>query len=47
MPYHIIKVPGGYKVENMENKRRYSDYPLSLKIAKRQLAAMYIHTKEK
>ena len=40
MPYHIIKVSGGYKV--IKNDGTYmSYYPLSLETAKAQLRALY------
>lgn len=45
MPYHIVKVPGGYMVENKETKRRYSLHPQTLSVAKKQLIALNIHTK--
>lgn len=45
MPFHIVKVPGGYMVENKETKRRYSLHPLKLSVAKKQLSALYIYIK--
>jgi hypothetical protein len=45
MPYKIVKVKGGYKVQNMDTRKFYSTYPLSLEIAKKQILALLIHTR--
>lgn len=45
MPYHIIKVMGGYKVQNKVTKRVYSNHPQSYDMAVRQLRALYAHFK--
>ena len=42
MPYKIVKVSGGYKVENTENKKHYSNYALTKKMAERQMLALNI-----
>ena len=47
MPYHIVASQGGYYVENVDTKRRYSLHPLPLATAKKQLAALQIHAPDK
>ena len=50
MPYKIVEVPGSkpkrYFVETISTKRRHSKEPLTLPMAKKQLAALEINTKE-
>jgi hypothetical protein len=41
MPYKLVRVTGGYYVENKETGRRYSRDPIPLKNAERQLRALY------
>jgi hypothetical protein len=46
MPYALQKTSGGYYVYNKETGRKYSDQPLPLERAKRQLRALYYFTGE-
>ena len=44
MPYRVIKVPGGYYVQNILTKAVYSKHPIkTLTTAKKQLTAIRIH----
>jgi len=45
MPYKIVKVKGGYKVQNAETKQVFSTYPLTHSVAKKQLLALIISEK--
>ena len=51
MPWAIKEVPGSkpkkYFVETISTGRKHSEKPLSLMMAKRQLAALHIHADEK
>jgi len=47
MPYKIVKVKGGYKVQNIETKQVFSTYPLSQTVAKKQLMALLISEKKR
>ena len=42
MPYKVVKVKGGYKVQNLDSGRYFSTYPLTLVKAKKQLIALLI-----
>jgi hypothetical protein len=42
MPYKIVKVKGGYKVQNAVNKDFYSSYALTKEMAMRQKLALEI-----
>ena len=42
MPYKVVKVSGGYKVQNTETKKYFSNYPLSKEMANRQIMALNI-----
>ena len=48
MPYEIRKVKGrdAYYVVNVHTGKKHSTEPLSYEMAKRQLRALYYHTKE-
>lgn len=46
MPYAVVKVPGGYKVQNVRTKNFYSSKPLSKKVAIAQRIALEISTGE-
>jgi hypothetical protein len=41
MPYKIIAVKGGWKVQNEDTGKVYSDKPMSKLRAKKQLRALY------
>ena len=45
MPYKIIKVVGGYKVQNTDSKKFFSNYPLTKLQAKKQMMALLINVK--
>jgi hypothetical protein len=45
MPYVIVPVKGGYKVQNKITKHFYSLNPQTLAEAKAQLIALHIHTR--
>ena len=48
MPYHIIKVKGGFKVENKETKKRFSKKPMTKKNVEKQIKILrIIESKEK
>lgn len=47
MPYHIIQVPGGFKVANAITGREFSIHPLTLNQAKSQMKYLYIHADQK
>jgi hypothetical protein len=42
MPYKVVKVKGGYKVQNIDSGRFFSNYALTLTQAKKQLLALLI-----
>ena len=42
MPYKIVKVKGGFKVQNLETKQLFSSYPLTKEMAMRQKLALEI-----
>ena len=42
MPYKLVKVKGGYKVQNMETKQLFSSYALTKQMAMRQKLALEI-----
>ena len=44
MPYKVVKVKGGYKVQNQDSGKYFSNYPLTLVQAKKQLLALLIST---
>ena len=44
MPYNLVKLKGGYKVQNKETKKVYSKTPLTKTKAKKQLIALKIRT---
>jgi len=46
MPYELKKAAGLnlYWVINKETGRKFSHAPMTLAVAKRQLAALYLHT---
>ena len=44
MPYHIVKVKGGYKVQNKDSGKFYSTKPLTQDMARKQLLALLIHS---
>lgn len=41
MPYKLVKVTGGYYVENKNTGKRYSQEPIPKDRAERQLRALY------
>lgn len=45
MPFKLLKLKGGYKVENKETKKTYSKLPLTKDKAIKQLKALKINTK--
>ena len=45
MPYKLVKVKGGYKIQNLKSGKFYSSYPLTRDQARRQLLALLINTK--
>ena len=45
MPFKIIVLKGGYKVQNKDTKKTYSNKPMTLNKAQKQLIALKIHTK--
>jgi hypothetical protein len=49
MPYHIVSVPGGFKVCKKQPGRRkyYSDKPLTKEMAMKQMRALYRSEKSK
>jgi hypothetical protein len=42
MPYKIVKVRGGYKVQNIKTKQMFSSYALTRETAQRQKLALEI-----
>lgn len=44
MPFSIIKLKGGYKVQNKDSKKTYSKAPLTKTKAQKQLIALRIRT---
>lgn len=44
MPFKILKLKGGYKVQNKDTKKTYSKKPLTKTKAQKQLIALKIHT---
>jgi hypothetical protein len=44
--YHIKHVPYGYKVCKLSEKKCFSKHPLDLERAKRQMRALYLHTRD-
>jgi hypothetical protein len=44
MPYEVVKVKGGFKVQNKITKAFYSSKPLTKKIADAQKIALEIST---
>jgi hypothetical protein len=42
MPYEVVKVSGGYKVQNKITKKFYSSLPLSKIVANAQKTALEI-----
>lgn len=42
MPYKVVKVKGGYKVQNLDTGSYYSSYPLSKATATKQMMAIMI-----
>jgi hypothetical protein len=44
MPYALVKVKGGYKVQNMQTGKYYSSHPMSKEQAMKQMLALHIHT---
>jgi hypothetical protein len=46
MPYQIVHLKHGYKVQNKDTKKTYSLHPLSKIKAEAQLKALHIHTKK-
>jgi len=40
MPYAVVKVPGGYKVRNLISGKHYSNSPMTLAVAKKQLSVL-------
>ena len=51
MPWHIVKAPGSkpprYYVQTISTGRKHSNDPLTLAMAKKQLAALNIHADNK
>ena len=47
MPYALMKVSGGYYVYNKDTGKKYSQEPMPLERAKRQLRALYLHSPDK
>ena len=46
MPYKLVKVKGGYKVQNLDSGKYFSSYPLTKTEAKKQLLALLINVKK-
>ena len=44
MPFAIVKLKGGYKVQNKDTKKTYSKKPLTKTTARKQLIALKIRT---
>lgn len=44
MPYKVVKSGSGFKVKNKDSGKTYSKKPLTKEKAKKQMAALYIHT---
>jgi hypothetical protein len=42
MPYKVVKVKGGYKVQNIKSKQLFSSYALTKDMAQRQKLALEI-----
>jgi hypothetical protein len=40
MPYVIEKVPGGYKIRNLRTGKHYSNSPMTLAVARKQLSVL-------
>lgn len=40
MPYHLVKTPKGWFVENKETGKRYSNTPITLEKAQSQLSIL-------
>jgi hypothetical protein len=47
MPWHLVKVDGGYFVETISTKRRHSKEPLTKSKAEAQLKALQINADKK
>ena len=48
MPYKIVAAKGkrGFFVETEGTHKKHSSYPLSIGMAKKQMGALYLHTKD-
>lgn len=46
MPYKLKEVPGGWVVVTEGTGRHHSLHPLSKEMAKKQMAALYVHVKD-
>jgi hypothetical protein len=46
MPYKVVKVEGGWKVQNEDTGKTYSDKPMSKRGAIRQMRALYAAEKK-
>jgi len=44
MPYKLVELKGGYKVQNKDTKKTYSKKPLTKTKAQKQLIALKIRT---
>ena len=45
MPYKLVKSGEGYYVENKDTGKRYSNKPIPLTNAKKQMKVLYMHSK--
>lgn len=46
MPYRIKKSKHGFYVENEDTGKKYSKHPIPLSNAKKQMAVLYLKTKD-
>lgn len=46
MPYHVIKSGNGYKVQNKDTGKTYSNKPMTKEKAEAQMRAMYANINE-
>jgi hypothetical protein len=46
MPYAVVKVPGGFKVQNKKTKQVFSNHPMTKEMAERQKIALILSEKK-
>lgn len=46
MPFKLLQIKNGFKVQNIETKKTYSKSPMTKENAKKQLQAIQIHYKK-